>query len=157
MKYHLEQLNVPAAIVERTLNSLRDAGSRNSEGVVLWLGRRTSGVDIVEAYIPHYESERDFFWIPRDSMAALLRHLGQTQTFLAAQVHSHPGLAFHSEADDRWAIVRHVGALSLVVPRFAASTTPKTFLTDIAAFSLSSRNQWTELDKADTERLVKMV
>jgi len=35
---------------------------------------------------------------------------------VAAQVHSHPDEAFHSKGDDEWAIVRHEGALSIVVP-----------------------------------------
>lgn len=36
----------------------------------------------------------------------------------AARVHSHPGEAFHSSADDRNPALTHEGALSLVVPYF---------------------------------------
>src|SRR4051794_17868587 len=109
-----EQLRVPTLLVEQTLAELQTAGRRDAEGVVLWLARRAGdGVDILEAHVPEYESRRDHFIIPRESMAALLRRLGESKMIIAAQVHSHPELAFHSEADNEWAIVRHLHALSL--------------------------------------------
>lgn len=77
--------------------------------------------------VPEHESARDMFRISREAMAALFRHMGSAQAFVAAPVHSHPHEAFHSLADDTWAIVRHVGALSLVVPRFARVTTADSF------------------------------
>ena len=55
-----------------------------------------------------------------------------------AQVHSHPGEAFHSPADDRWAIPRQVGALSIVLPFFAAGISEETFFEQAAVFTLSN-------------------
>jgi len=156
MNYEL--LEITQSSVEQTLHSLQQAGNRDAEGVVLWLGRRQGGlIRVVEAYVPEYESDYDYFSIPRDSMALLLRHLGVTKTFLAAQVHSHPRRAFHSKADDEWAIVRHVGALSLVVPNFASTTTTTTFIRDIAAFSLNEHNEWIEIPPPETRRIITIV
>lgn len=139
-------LSVPAAIVDETLAFLRSAGARNSEAVVLWLGRRTGeGIVVEEAYVPDQKAAIDFFHIPPEAMSALLSYLRMTGYFIAAQVHSHPREAFHSDADDRWAVVRHRGALSLVVPRFARDTEVGTFLQLIAAFSLSATNVWQEI------------
>ena len=75
---------------------------------------------------------------------------------IAAQVHTHPFEAFHSEADDRWAIVRHVGAVSLVVPYFATTTTPDNFLDQIALFSLDANNQWIEVPNHLTRQLCRI-
>jgi len=47
------------------------------------------------------------FRIPPSSMTAMMAHLRERKLGLAAQVHSHPNRAFHSRADDAWAIVRH--------------------------------------------------
>ncbi len=128
----------------------RQAGSRGTEGVALWLGRRDEDQTIVsEVYVPDHEAYFDYFRIPPSSMSALLRHLGETQTFIAAQVHSHPKYAFHSLADDRWAIVRHLGALSLVVPNFAIDTDASNFINRIAAFRLNGKNVWEELRPED--------
>ena len=73
---------------------------------------------IVEAYVPEQEAEVDYFHIPPSGMMALMAHLRERRLGLAAQVHSHPARAFHSLADDKWAIVRHEGAMSRsAVPR----------------------------------------
>jgi hypothetical protein len=150
-----DRIVVPIKTIEDSLSSLRTAGARNAEGVVLWLGRRNGEfVDVVEAYVPEYTSERDYFRIPRESMAALLRYLNATSTFIAAQVHSHPKEAFHSVTDDKWAIVRHLGALSLVVPHFARRISIESFVTDIAAYSLNADNEWIELSTAERNEFI---
>ena len=79
-------VRIPAAAVEQTLTFLRAAGTeRDAEGVVLWLGQRTeSGIVVLEAFIPEQQTARDIFRIPPAAMAALLRHLGETRTFIAA-------------------------------------------------------------------------
>lgn len=35
------------------------------------------------------------------------------------QVHTHPGAAYHSSTDDAYPLIRSLGFLSLVIPRFA--------------------------------------
>lgn len=147
-------LTIPLEVVKQTLAALKASGIQRHEGVVLWLGRRAPAarVVVVEAYVPDHEADDDHFRIPPESMTTLLRHLGHTNTFLAAQVHSHPGEAFHSRADDRWAIVRHLGALSVVIPDFATTTAAETFVNDCAAFRLSERNTWDELSDDDRAR-----
>lgn len=138
------EVRVPLPVLDRTLTFLREAGAeRQAEGVVLWLGARNGkGVSVHECYVPEQEAEYDFFRIPPPAMAALLHHLGETRMFVAAQVHSHPREAFHSRADDKWAIVRHVGALSVVVPNFATKTSAATFHAHAAVFQLDAADRW---------------
>ena len=148
---------IESSLVARTLESLRKAGERNSEGIVLWLGRRGGdGVSVAEPYVPVHEADYDYFHIPGQAMSDLLAHLGNTRTFIAAQVHSHPKTAFHSVPDGKWAIVRHEGALSLVVPYFARKTTASNFLDHIAAFQLSRENIWEELSAVDLTRWIQI-
>ena len=75
---------------------------------------------------------------------------------IAAQVHSHPEEAFHSQADDNWAILRHLGALSIVVPYFANQTSVGNFLRQVAIFRLNDANQWRELEGVDRERSIQI-
>jgi hypothetical protein len=137
-------LRCAPTFVEETLASLRDAGNRGTEGVVLWLAKRPliEGAAIAETFIPQYYAEIDVFRIPPSGMAALMTHLRTHRLALAAQVHSHPGRAFHSPADDAWAIVRHEGALSVVVPDFAAGVSTANFLEKCPTFRLSSTDRW---------------
>jgi proteasome lid subunit RPN8/RPN11 len=141
------RLDCPLTVLESTLEWLRQAGESKHEGIVLFLGRRgdDGGVTVLEAYRPEHFAEADRFHIPRESMAVLMEHLRRKRLMVAAQVHSHPGTAFHSAADDGLAIVRHLGALSFVVPRFAKTTTPENFLRESAAYELNSVNRWLRL------------
>lgn len=137
---------VPLAIINETLLTLQKVGQRRTECIVLWLGTRSAdGIRIEEMYKPDQEASRDFFRIPEDSMERLFQKLRPKRRFVAAQVHTHPRLAFHSYADDEWAIVRHVGALSLVLPFFGLRTHPETFVSDTAVFALSEKNEWIEV------------
>ena len=136
-------IRCPRPVIEQTLNVLRSGGARNCEALVLWLARRTASVvDVVEAYEPPYEASVDYFRIHPEGMRSIMARLRNERLHICAQVHSHPAQAFHSTADDRWAIVRHQGALSLVVPDFAATTSADTFLNKIAAYALSPADQW---------------
>ncbi len=134
------------AHIATTLAHLREAGTRSQECVVLWLGRPSAqGIEVVTVYRPQQRAAADMFHIPPESMGALRAILRRERVMVAAQVHSHPQEAFHSRADDRWAIVRHVGALSLVVPDFAAHTRVETFLEHTKVFQFSSSAQWREV------------
>lgn len=137
------KLEVNPAAIEETLRSLKQSGRRNSEGIVLWLGRRTEPVSTVSrVYQPIHTAASDFFHIPRQGMASMLAFMGDNNVSVLAQVHSHPREAFHSQADDRWAIVRHLGALSLVLPDFASHATIENFMQLAATYQLDDRNQW---------------
>ena len=141
----------PIAVVEKTLSHLREAGKRQCECVVLWLGRRREDeVAVTEAYVPLQVAREDMFHIPSDGMTAIQSHLRANRWMVAAQVHSHPAEAFHSRADDRWAIVRHEGALSLVVPRFASDTVATAFLDFTKVFRFSPNKRWVEVLDAET-------
>jgi proteasome lid subunit RPN8/RPN11 len=136
----------PRTFIAETLDHLRSAGDDRQECVVLWLGHRSNGrIDVVEAYRPQQTSLRNQFHIPTSAIATLMNHLRKDRLMIAAQVHSHPAEAFHSWADDSGAIVRHVGALSFVIPWFAKRTNVDSFLHDTALYELQPTNEWLEV------------
>src|SRR5437763_818131 len=92
------------------------------------------------------------FHIPPAGMTALHAELRRGRLMVAAQVHSHPGPAFHSKADDRWAIVRHEGALSLVVPDFAVNTTVSNFLDRSKVYRFSASAEWVLVPRLELEQ-----
>lgn len=146
-------VSCPPGIVDATLAHLWEAGTRRCECVVLWLARRFgTGLVVQYAYRPNQHAEADMFHIPRESMAALHAELRAKRLMVAAQVHSHPQDAFHSRADDRWAIIRHEGALSLVVPDFAKNTRSDNFLGQAKIFRFSDSAKWLEVSRTQAER-----
>jgi hypothetical protein len=148
---------VAQQIVAKTLQELREDGHARTERFALWLGRRTqTAVLVSEPYVPEYEASSDHFHIGRPAMANLINHLRGNDLMIGAQLHTHPGQAFHSPADDRWAIVRHVGALSIVLPYFASATTEANFLYEAKVFALSPRNRWAEVPEEQVHRYLEI-
>ncbi len=142
----------PSTVLSTTLAHLREAGTRRCECIVLWLGRPADGViRVEEAYVPRHKAREDMFHIPPESMASLHARLRKHRLMVAAQVHSHPRQAFHSLADDRWAIIRHEGALSLVLPYFAARTTPFNFGDEVKVYRFSDMAEWIEVPRPEVE------
>jgi proteasome lid subunit RPN8/RPN11 len=140
-------LRCPTALIDTTLAALRAGGLEGVERVVFWLGCRTpdGNADIAEVHVPEQEAAADYFRIPPESMIAFMAHL-RRRLVLLAQVHSHPHGAFHSKADDEWAVVRHEGGLSIVVPSFAADVTAANFEIASAVFRLTSDDRWLRIE-----------
>lgn len=137
-------IEITSKVVHETVALLRSSPTR--ERVVLWLGQRQPGlVRIHEVHLPIQETEADYFRIPPEGMNALFAYLRPRRWMIAAQVHTHPGKAFHSAADDRWAIVRHEGALSLVVPWFCQSTSEATFERDALVYQLDASDRFIQV------------
>lgn len=152
----IEPVEISVTAIAETIRLLREA--RERECVLLWLGRRERGIQhIVEAYRPIQKAAIDYFEIPRQSMAELMSHLRTRGLYVAAQIHTHPEEAFHSLADDRWAIVRHCGALSIVLPWFAATATPANFTDVGAVFQLDSANAWNRVEEPSLSAMLRIV
>lgn len=135
---------VPSSVIEATVAELRSAAT--TERVVLWLGEKQANVVVVrEVFVPEQHARLDYFHIPRNGMEQLLQKLRARRWIVVAQVHTHPDEAFHSLADDRWAIVRHRGALSIVVPRFCQETTSETFTVDAVVFQVNATGRFVEV------------
>lgn len=137
-------LNIPSAFIEQSITDLK--ASTKKEKVLLWLGKRTpNGFRVEEVFTPIQVTDRDYFIIPKEGMQQLMNKLRVSRRMIVAQIHTHPGSAYHSTADDTWAVVRHHGAYSLVLPTFASNTTFETFFTDVATFVLNEENNWIEV------------
>jgi len=143
----------PVSVVETTLANLSETGRSRRECVMLWLGRREGEqVRVVDAHRPLQTSKANMFHINGAGMAALHQELRRQRVMVAAQVHSHPMEAYHSRADDEWAIVRHEGALSLVVPNFASNTTLSNFLVQTKVYRFSASARWIEVPQSEVQR-----
>jgi hypothetical protein len=126
--------------------------SFDKEKIILWLGEeKTDTYMVTEVFVPIQITDRDYFTIPPEGMNELLRKLKTTRSMLVAQVHTHPFEAFHSLADDKWAILRHLNAYSLVLPWFGATTNVANFKSQVASFILTHLNKW---EKADNNNLL---
>ena len=149
--------SVPGAVVDTTDVSLRAAGEEGYELFVLWTGVR-SGVhlEVEHAYIPDQHSYRGseglHVRVDGKELHDLNRWLYEHHQTLAAQVHTHPTDAYHSETDDAFPIVTALGGLSIVVPYFGRDGLRGS---GVVGYRLAS-NGWLEIPRREFESLVRL-
>jgi len=73
---------------------------------------------------------------------------------LIAQVHSHPGEAYHSDTDDDLAVINQLGGLSIVVPDFAREDFS---LETAAVYRRVPDNAWLELSPVEAKSLIEII
>lgn len=149
-------VTVPRACVEEIQDHLRRVGREGYEGLGLWVGRQ-AGVrfDVTRAVIPAQKhirtSDGVCVAVGAEELHRLNVWLYREKLTLMAQVHSHPGRAYHSDTDDAYAVATAVGCLSLVVPDFARRPFG---LGEAASYRLDAKARWRSLSRADVERMI---
>ncbi len=153
----VHKISVDSAVVATTLRVLQDFGARGCEGLVLWIGELTQyEAHITRAVVPHQKAIKSEdgvgYFVDGAALFELNRDLADSGLRLIAQVHSHPGEAYHSSADDRYAIVTADGGVSLVVPNFGRAPA------DPAAWAVYRLHNgcWHELDSSQAGALLSV-
>ena len=154
----LEQIVVPMAAVTTIQAHLRERGRKGVEGVALWAGRREGRhYQVLEAVIPEqtaYQTGSGLLYrVEGDELHRINLWLREHGLTLIAQVHSHPGAAYHSTTDDEYPIVTKTGSLSIVVPNFAARSFN---LNDCAVFRLLPPRGWVQLSATGVHALIRI-
>jgi hypothetical protein len=157
---HLEavsRVTIKLQTIESTLQTMKEFGRRGSEALVLWLGEIENGTaHVTKPFTPKQHpissEEGVGYFVDSDALFQLNRDLSESGLRLIAQVHSHPQEAYHSAADDRYAIVTAEGGFSLVVPYFGrAPADPIAW----AVYRLRG-SCWTELNKIEVRMLFQI-
>lgn len=135
---------------------LQEAGKRGVEGVALWMGTfKTSTEFIVQTTrIPEqkaFSTEEGLLYIVGEQeLERINLWLYENKQILLAQIHSHPGRAYHSETDDAYPIVARIGGISIVIPNFGFNGFS---LDDFAVYRLDG-NGWNELTMKEIQDLI---
>lgn len=144
----LFRYRVPAAVLARTRGLLRMAGERGFEAVVVWVGTIADeftaevGAAVAPRQVAYRRDDGCAVEVPPEEIGNLVMALSPGQ-FVLARVHTHPGAAYHSPVDDLNMLVGHVGAISVVVPDFAAAPTMN--LAACSVNELRADGSWLEL------------
>lgn len=112
-----ERLVLPVEVLAQAREWFEQQGIVGHEGTAL-IARGGGRVRLV---VPEQRASRTrsgmSVEVTRAGQLQLAAALGSDELFVA-RIHSHPGEAFHSAADDVNPVLTHVGALSIVVPYF---------------------------------------
>jgi hypothetical protein len=155
----IRRVIVPLTIIDETLRGMQEIGAHGCELLVLWLGELDFGQGLASVRAVFVPKQKPImgedgvgYFVTGETLFHLNRGLAETGLRLIAQVHSHPTEAFHSPADDRYAIVTANGGLSLVVPNFGHAARD---LASWAVYRLHGQT-WQELSVSEIHSLFRL-
>jgi hypothetical protein len=153
------EVHVAAHVLSEGYEFMRSAGKMELEGMVLWAGQQDGDVfRVTELIIPRQRGLRTSDGlcaiVDGAELARLNMHLYRNSLELVAQVHTHPGAAYHSETDDQYAIATTIGCFSIVVPSFAVRDYP---LQECAVYRLNAAGRWLEVDESQAPNRIVAV
>ena len=153
-KFSMKKIFVPLNIINETHLYLRSHGKMGHEGMVLWSGTKLGSEATVKTCIhPAQKCTAVSYDIPLEESQTINRILAEKSEVIIAQVHSHPGAAFHSSRDDAMPFTYSIGFLSLVVPNFCDQQLLN--LSDVRIWEHTGSGNWSELSKTDiNDRLI---
>lgn len=119
-----ERFRLPSSVLAETIGWLQAAGREGNEGFVLWSGIRDGAtLHIRRALWPQQAPQRTteglLVYVPGPALQEVNKFCFEHAEIVAAQVHTHPTDAYHSETDDHYPLVTLIGSLSVVIPDFA--------------------------------------
>jgi hypothetical protein len=156
----VRQIRVPIGVVHEVHAHLRHVGRLGLEGVAFWAGRQEGVIfEVTDPVIPTQRTGRTAdgglaVIVDGEALFRMNVWLHRHQLTLIAQVHSHPGDAYHSDTDDAYAIQTRVGGLSIVVPDFAHAPFS---LQTVAVHRLTPGGVWQLLSPTDVLTLIQVV
>jgi proteasome lid subunit RPN8/RPN11 len=114
-------LLIPPGAIDTTQRALRSASRSGTESLVVWAGRTdpTGGAVITHLLHPACHASADHLTVPFDERRQLADYLLANELLLLADLHTHPGPAFLSEADRARPFSIRDGVYAIVIPRFA--------------------------------------
>jgi hypothetical protein len=109
---------VKAAVLEEARAYFEERGAYGCEGTAMIIATGSASAD--RLIVPEQQASpvpKCWVEVTRTGKLQLAAALGPDDRYVA-RIHSHPGLAFHSLADDANPALTFEGAISIVVPYF---------------------------------------
>lgn len=155
---NIKKIIMPIQCLAAAYEHMREAGKHHVEGVALFSGKENGDVfQIEKTIIPKQEAmsleDGLLYSVGGDELHRINVWLYENKMSLIAQIHSHPGRAYHSGTDDAYPIVATVGGLSIVVPDFASGAID---INMCAVYRLQHEKGWVELNKEEKYSLIEI-
>jgi hypothetical protein len=156
---HIKEIIIPTDKLNEVYTFLREAGQEGVEGVALFAGHESSDRFVVTTGIipvqASYQLESGLLYaVEGTELHKINVWLHTHKLNLIAQIHTHPGKAYHSGTDNRYPIVDTHGSVSIVVPDFARRS-PR--VKDWAIYRCLPEKGWVELSSSQIRKLIRLV
>lgn len=155
----INEINLKFNLLEEAFNFLRMVGESHVEAVAMFAGcKNENSFNVKKLIIPSQTSyilENGLMYaVDNKELHSINVWLYENKMELIAQIHSHPQLAYHSAADDRYPIIDTVGGISIVVPYFGVC--PVT-LNSCAIYRLTDDAKWNLLNVKEVDKLFRII
>ena len=155
----IKKVELPLSCALEAIEWLYKAGTRHVEGMALFAGVRENEIFYIkETIIPKQFSDNVegglLYVVGGRELERIGLELYDKKIQLFAQIHSHPGLAYHSDTDDAFPIVTVLGGISIVVPYFARGGVD---LSEWAIYRLLPLDGWTEVKWEEKKSFVEII
>jgi proteasome lid subunit RPN8/RPN11 len=135
------------------LSGLARRGNGERESGAFLLGRQASIRKRIERFVFYDDLDPNslnpgYISFSSDGYPALWAICSETGLHVVADVHTHPGKAYQSEADRLHPMIGQTGHVALIIPQFAKRTfAPR----EIGIFEYMGANAWTDHSRKDSE------
>lgn len=133
-------------VFEDSFEHLRACGAGCRECVVVWAGPAHQPDLVDEVIHPRHTASAVAYDIDPQWVGELWLALADRGKTLRAQVHTHPGPAYHSGRDDTHGLVHTEGFVSIVIPRFAVGPVG---IAGAFATTRTATGGWSEINVTD--------
>jgi proteasome lid subunit RPN8/RPN11 len=141
------KLLVTADILDDLMAALIRSERQRHEGIAYLLGRTDGAVTLaVAVFAPDALTTPGSFHVPTRAMVSCMQAAARFELQVVAQVHTHPGQAYHSDGDVEGAKIRYPGYASLVLPDYGRHLPS---LAGAAAYLWQKPHGWIELSYDD--------
>ncbi len=151
----IDLILLPFTILEETLKEFKEYGKEDLEAFAIWVGlEENNAFKIKEVWIPTQYNTMSSYFVPDIDVHTINVDLNKKKYSAIAQLHSHPGDAFHSCVDDSYSILTIPGSFSIVVPDFGYISF-RDSLNDMVVYRLLD-NKWVLQSKNRVNKLFKI-
>jgi proteasome lid subunit RPN8/RPN11 len=152
----LERLVLPSAVLDITRRHLQAHGAVQEEGALCWAGTPAGPTALVtSALLFTATGDGGGIHVSSAQSSLLYAHCHSRGLTLLAQVHSHPGRAYHSHPDQQLPHSAEVGFLSIVVPYFGHCAFDR--FGSWAVFEQVAYERWREWSLAEKGRRMQVL
>ena len=132
---------IPDHTFRLAVETMRDCGQGRNECVVFLV--ENAGTHVLEVVHPVHSAGGGGYEVDQDWLARFAVRQTVEPLVIRAQMHTHPGHAFHSCIDDEWPMAGTADFISIVVPRFGQGIIEPD---EIYACRLTSDGDWEALE-----------
>ena len=116
---NIEKITIPSKVLEKTFEFLQHNGSEGNESHAIFVGTKSENTfTISNVWFPEQLVSPASYEVSEEEEFRINVELNNQKLTTIAQIHTHPGIAFHSEIDNKWPSIALPGSLSIVIPDF---------------------------------------